>query len=74
MIKLCVEKDDLDNALQAAFSQAETETAHQFNMQTCNMTDIDGSDTCPICYFRKRVKHHLSELLEVEEIEIVYRE
>lgn len=45
--------------LQLAFDVAESETAHQFKGQTCTMIDKDGYHSCPICFFRRRVKAHL---------------
>lgn len=42
-----------------AFDVAESETSNQYNKQTCTMKDIDGNETCPICYFRARVKNNL---------------
>lgn len=46
--------------LQAAFDQAERETAARFKSQTCSMKNCEGADECPICYFRGRVKAYLS--------------
>lgn len=45
--------------LQAAFNEAENETAARFGQQTCSMVDVDGVETCPICDFRARVKAKL---------------
>lgn len=42
-----------------AFDEAERETAKMFDGQTCVMTDVNGEERCPICYFRSRVKAHL---------------
>lgn len=44
---------------QQAFDKAEQETADMFGGQACSMTDKFGQDTCPICFFRLRVKEHL---------------
>lgn len=46
-------------ALNHAFGLAENETAEQFGGKTCSLVDKDGNSTCPICFFRIRVKHHL---------------
>lgn len=45
--------------LYTAFQAAEQETAEQYGGQTCGMLDKDEKFTCPICYFRQRVKAHL---------------
>lgn len=42
-----------------ALAKAETETATQFNGQTCSLINKDGQNECPMCYFSKRMKHHL---------------
>lgn len=47
------------DVLVEAFNRAEGETAEFFNGQTCSLRDKEGHDTCPICYFRLRVKEHL---------------
>ncbi len=51
--------DSLLPALNDAFTKAEQETATHFDGATCSMPTIDGDETCPICYFRGRVKVHL---------------
>lgn len=52
-------RDEFAKELQSAFDKAENETAEQFKSQTCTMEDKDGNHTCPICYFRRRVKHYM---------------
>lgn len=47
--------------LALAFDRAENETAQRFRNQTCSMEDIEGVQTCPICYFRRSVLSHLQQ-------------
>lgn len=50
--------------LNDAFNKAENETAEQYNKQTCSLKDKDGDETCPICFFRQRVRAHIDHLVE----------
>jgi hypothetical protein len=45
--------------LNNAFDKAEQDTAQQYNSQTCSLEDVDGNQTCPICFFRQKVKGYL---------------
>lgn len=45
--------------LNKAFDIAEQETADWFNGHTCSMENQRGDSECPICFFRRRVKHIL---------------
>lgn len=45
--------------LNHAFDIAEQETADWFNSHTCSMENKEGRQECPICFFRRRVKHVL---------------
>lgn len=45
--------------LNRAFDIAESETANWFNGHTCVMENKKGDQECPICFFRRRVKHIL---------------
>ncbi len=47
------------DTLRQIFDTAETETAAEFEGRTCSMLNRYGEETCPICYFRQRVKEHL---------------
>lgn len=51
--------------LQIAFDLAEDETARQYSERTCSLMDKDGNETCPICFFRQRVKNHL-KIIDVD--------
>lgn len=48
--------------LQIAYDKAEQDTANHFDGKTCSMRNIEGIDTCPICYFRMQVKSYLREM------------
>lgn len=52
--------------LQAASDKAEQDTATRYNSQTCSLQDVDGNHTCPICYFRQRVKVYLGIYIDDE--------
>lgn len=54
--------------LMDAFNKAENETAEQFASRTCSIEDKNGEHTCPICYFRKRVRAHLGIVLPYEQV------
>jgi hypothetical protein len=60
-----MEMQTLLDVLNQAFDKAEQETADQYRGHTCTMTDKDDNDTCPICYFRQRVKVHLGLMAPV---------
>ena len=47
--------------LQAAFYQAEVETAAMFGGATCSMLAVTGETTCPICYFTAQTKRLLAQ-------------
>lgn len=49
--------------LTKAFNEAEMATAHEFEGGTCSMLTRLGENTCPICYFRIRVREYLENLL-----------
>lgn len=45
--------------LQEAFDKSEDETARQFENRSCTIKDKDGKDSCPICFFRGKVKEKI---------------
>lgn len=48
-----------------AFNKAEHLTADQFEGRTCAIQDKNRDMVCPICYFRKMVKHFLGYEVEL---------
>ena len=52
--------------LDIAFNLAEEDTAKQFTSQTCSLTNKDGENECPICFFRRKVKEHLGIFSEAQ--------
>jgi hypothetical protein len=64
-LRFSISADDL----QKAFDTAEVETAYEFDSQTCGMRDKEEKITCPICFFRMKVKEHLGILGGYERFE-----